>query len=141
MSDSLAELDTRCTIAILHRDAPQDSCEVELDLEVSMVRNRQAAEDRGAAWTVYVPQGATLLVCGERPVLAVDLAVQQPADLDAAGAGALAYRHGLLLGPCRIPGSRRRLSLSLHKWNIRKNEVVRQDTGKTYQGEGEHKRE
>jgi hypothetical protein len=43
MSYSLAQLDTCRIVAILHRDAPQDIGEVELDLEVSMVRNREAA--------------------------------------------------------------------------------------------------
>jgi len=44
MSDSLTKLDTCRIIPILHRDAPQDICEIEFDLEVSMVRKGKAAE-------------------------------------------------------------------------------------------------
>jgi hypothetical protein len=64
MGYSLAEFDARCTVAILHRDAPQDICEVELDLKVSMIWHRKAAEYSRIASTVYVAGAASLLGCG-----------------------------------------------------------------------------
>jgi len=45
MSYSLAELDACCTVAVAHGYTPQNVSEVELDLEVSMVRNWKAAEN------------------------------------------------------------------------------------------------
>jgi hypothetical protein len=61
MGYSLTKLDTCRIIAILHRDAPKDICEVELDLKVSMVRNWDAAEYSRVACTVYVPIAGSLL--------------------------------------------------------------------------------
>src|SRR2546421_8319369 len=45
MGYSLAELDACCAVTVLHRYAPENVCKVELDLEVSMVRHREAAEN------------------------------------------------------------------------------------------------
>jgi hypothetical protein len=63
MSYSLTKLNSCYTVAILHRDAPQDICEVELDLKVSMVRNWDAAEYSRVACAVYVPCAGSLLSC------------------------------------------------------------------------------
>jgi len=45
MSYSLTKLDPCCAVTVLHRDTPKDVSEVELDLKVSMVRHREAAEN------------------------------------------------------------------------------------------------
>jgi len=45
MSYSLTKLDLCCAVTVLHRDTPKDVSEVELDLKVSMVRHREAAEN------------------------------------------------------------------------------------------------
>jgi hypothetical protein len=103
MSYTLAQLDTCRTVAILHRDAPQNIGEVELDLKVSMVRNRKAAEYSRVACAVYVPGTAALPSCCQRPVLTVDLVVNQPADLSTANTVTQTYRQSLLLRARRIP--------------------------------------
>jgi len=61
MSYPLAELDARCAVTVLHRYAPENVCEVELDLKVSMVRNWKAAENSGVAGTVYTACTTALL--------------------------------------------------------------------------------
>jgi hypothetical protein len=63
MGYSLAEFDARCTVAILHRDAPQDICEVELDLKVSVIGHRETTENSSVARAVYITDTAALLGC------------------------------------------------------------------------------
>jgi hypothetical protein len=103
MSYPLAELDTCRGVAILHRDAPEDVREVELDLKVSVVWHRKTTENSGIACAVYVTGAAALLGCCQRPVLTVDLAGYQPADLSTASPATQTYGQGLLLRACRIP--------------------------------------
>jgi hypothetical protein len=64
MSYTLAKLDARRRVAVLHGYTPQDGGEVELDLEVSVVWHRKAAEYSRVACTVYVTCSASLLGCG-----------------------------------------------------------------------------
>jgi hypothetical protein len=63
MGYSLAEFDARCTVAILHRDAPQDICEVELDLKVSVIWHRKTTENSSVPCAVYITDTAALLGC------------------------------------------------------------------------------
>jgi hypothetical protein len=64
VSYTLAKLDARRRVAVLHGYTPQDGCEVEFDLEVSVVWHRKAAEYSRIASTVYVTGAASLLGCG-----------------------------------------------------------------------------
>ena len=99
MGDPLTQLDPHRAVAVLHRYSPEDVGQVELDLEVSLVRDRMTALNRSAAGAVY----QIILVRGERPVLGVDLVCCQPVDLGLGYPVTLAYRHGHLLGASWIP--------------------------------------
>jgi len=62
MSYPLAKLDACRAVTIVLRYTPKDVSEVELDLKVSMVRLREAAENICVARTVYC--ACSLLGCG-----------------------------------------------------------------------------
>src|SRR5437660_11176647 len=123
MSDPLAEFDTGAAVSVTHWNAPENVCEVELELKVSVVWHWKTAHDCSVPRTIYIPAATALLGCCQWPVLGVDLVGQQPVYLGIAWAVTLTDGQGPFLGTRRVPRPRNLLQ-SPHNGNTRKNEIA-----------------